>query len=149
MRGLKRGEKMMSTRQSTATVLRLYEKFDEGALEDITDFIDPNFSANVLGKTTLDWEGFKKFGKAFLTAFPDGRHVFDYVVADGDNVVTVGTYQGTHKGELQGIAPTNSRLKLTVMHFDRLLNGKVVEHRGLANEVDFMHQLGITLVPKQ
>lgn len=41
------------------------------------------------------------------------------------------------------------RLKLTVMHLDRVVNGKIVEHRGLANEVDFIHQLEIQLVPKK
>jgi hypothetical protein len=28
------------------------------------------------------------------------------------------------------------------------VNGKIVEHRGLANEVDLMQQLGVVLVPK-
>jgi ketosteroid isomerase-like protein len=51
---------MMNTRQSTATVLHLYEMFDQGALDEYTESIDPGFSANVLGNTTLDWEGFKK-----------------------------------------------------------------------------------------
>jgi predicted ester cyclase len=35
------------------------------------------------------------------------------------------------------------------MHLDRVVNGKIVEHRGLANEVDFIHQLEIQLVPKK
>jgi predicted ester cyclase len=143
------GEGIVDTKENTAIVLRLYEKFDQGALNDFADSIDANFFANVLGTTTLDWEGFKNFGKAFLTAFPDGRHVFDHVVADGENVATIGTYQGTHRGEMQGIAPTNRPLKLSVMHLDRLKKGKIVEHRGLANEKDFMRQLGIVLVPSQ
>ena len=63
--------------------------------------------------------------------------------------MTIGTYQGTHKGEMQGIAPTNKPLKLSVMHLDRVVNGKIVEHIGLANQVDFMNQLGIILVPKK
>ena len=104
--------------------------------------------AHVLGTTTLDWTGFKQFGNAFRAAFADGRHVFDHIVADGENIVTIGTYRGTHTGEMHGIAPTNRQLRLTVMHLDRVVNGKIVEHRGLANEVDFMRQLGIELVPK-
>lgn len=138
----------MSKKENTALVLRLYEKFDKGELDDFAEAIDSNFIANVLGTTTLDWAGFKQFGKAFLCAFPDGRHVFEYIVADGENVATIGTYQGVHKGEMQGISPTNAQLKLSVMHLDRVVNGKIVEHRGLANEVDFMRQLGVDLVPK-
>jgi predicted ester cyclase len=138
----------MSAKDKKALVLRLYEKFDKGEWDDIAEAIDSNFTANVLGTTTLDWEGFKQFGNAFLSAFPDGRHVFEYVVADGENVVTIGTYQGSHKGEMQGISPTNTKLKLPVMHLDRVVNGKIVKHYGLANEVDLMRQLGVVLVPK-
>jgi predicted ester cyclase len=122
----------MTTTEHTSLVLRLYEKFDKGELDDFADAIDSHVVANVLGTTTPDWAGFRQFGNAFLSAFPDGRHVFDYVVADGENVVTIGTYQGTHRGEMQGIAPTNRQLKLPVMHLDRVTNGKIVEHRGLA-----------------
>ena len=63
--------------------------------------------------------------------------------------MTIGTYQGTHKGEIQGIPPTDMQLKLPVMHLDRVINSKIVEHRGLANEVDFMRQLGVVLVPNK
>ena len=138
----------MSTKKNTELVLRLYEKFDKGELDDFVEAIGSNFIANVLGTTTLGWAGFKQFGNAFLSAFPDGRHVFEYVVAEGENVVTIGTYQGIHKGEMQGISPTNAKLKLPVMHLDRVVNGKIVEHRGLANEVDLMRQLGVVLTLK-
>ena len=82
----------MSGKEIKALVLRLYEKFDKGEWDDIAEDIDSNFIANVLGTTTLDWAGFKQFGNAFLSAFPDGRHVFEHVVADGENVVTIGTW---------------------------------------------------------
>ena len=139
----------MPTKENTALVIRLYEKFDKGELDDFAGAIDSNFFANVLGTTTLDWTGLKQFGNAFLFAFPDGRHVFEYVVADGENVVTIGTYEGNQKGEIQGIPPSNAQLKLPVMHLDRVVNGKIVEHRGLANELDFMLQLGVVMVPEK
>jgi predicted ester cyclase len=138
----------MSAKDKKALVLRLYEKFDKGEWDEITEVIDSNFIANVLGTTTLDWEGFKQFGNAFLSAFPDGHHIFEYVVADGENVVTIGTYQGSHEREMQGISPTNTKLKLPVMHMGRAVNGKIAEHRGLANELDLMRQLDVVLAPK-
>lgn len=137
------------TGQNTALVLHLYEKFDKGHLDDFSEWIGPDFVAHVLGTTTLDWTGFKQFGNAFRSAFEDDRHVFEYVVADGENVVTIGTYQGTHTGEMQGIAPTNRQLKLAVMHLDGVVNGKVVEHRGLANEADFMRQAALRWCPRR
>jgi len=133
----------MLANDNTALVLRLYEEFDKANLAGVADSVSPDFAANVLGTTALDWAGFKQFGGAFAAAFPDGRHVFEHVVTEGETVVTIGTYQGTHTGAFHGIPPTNKRLKLPVMHLDRVVNGKVVEHRGLANEADFMRQLGV------
>jgi len=131
-----------------ALVLKMYEEFDKGKLADFALNMSPDFKCNVLGNTDLDWEGFIQFGNGFLTAFPDGKHNFDYVIVNGENVVTIGTYIGTHLGDMQGIAPTKAELALPVMHLDRVVEGKIVEHRGLANQVQFMAQLGIKMVPQ-
>ena len=131
-----------------ALVLKMYEEFDKGKLADFALNMSPDFKCNVLGNTDLDWKGFILFGNGFLTAFPDGKHNFDYVIVNGENVVTIGTYTGTHLGDMQGIAPTKARITLPVMHLDRVVDGKIVEHRGLANEVQFMAQLGFTMVPQ-
>jgi predicted ester cyclase len=129
-------------------VLKMYEEFDKGKLADFALNMAPDFKCNVLGNTDLDWAGFIQFGNGFLTAFPDGKHNFDYVIVNGENVVTIGTYTGTHLGHMQGIAPTKARIALPVMHLDRVVEGKIVEHRGLANQVQFMSQLGFNMVPQ-
>ena len=133
----------MSLEEATALVRRLYTDFDRGTLDSFAELIGPGFTASVLGTTTLDWSGFKQFGDAFREAFPNGRHEFDYFVPARDMVVTVGRYRGTHTGPINGIAPTHAELDLPVMHLDRVENGKLVEHRGLANELDFMRQLSV------
>ena len=131
-----------------ALVLKMYEEFDKGRLADFALNMSTDFKCNVLGNTDLDWEGFIQFGNGFLAAFPDGKHNFDYVIVNGENVVTIGTYTGTHLGDMQGIAPTKARIALPVMHLDRVVEGKIVEHRGLANQVQFMTQLGFNMVPQ-
>jgi predicted ester cyclase len=133
----------MSSEQNKTLVRRFYEAFDNGKLNDVAEFIDSRFVANVLGTTDLDWEGFERFGEAFRSAFPEGKHVFEHVIADEGSVVTIGRYEGIQKGPMNGLAPTNREIKLPVMHLDRVVNGKIVEHRGLANEKDFMRQLGV------
>lgn len=130
--------------QSRALVLQMYEEFDRGCLDGF-DAIDPAFSAQVVGRSeSLDWEEFKQFGLMFLTAFPDGRHVFERIVTEDGAVMTLGTYQGTHTGELQGIAPTSRRVTFPVMHLDRVVDGRIVEHRGLGDLTLLMEQLGVT-----
>lgn len=84
----------MTTKVNMALVLGLADKFGKGEWDDVAGAIDPNFVANVLGTTTLDWPGFKQFADGFLPAFGDGRHVFDYVPVDAENVVMIGSHRG-------------------------------------------------------
>jgi predicted ester cyclase len=133
-----------STTDARSVVLRMYEEFDRGNLADF-EAVAPGFSARVVARSeALDWAEFVQFGRAFLDAFPDGRHVFEHVVADGDTVMTLGTYEGTHDGTLQGMAPTHRRVAFPVMHLDRVVDGQIVEHRGLGDLTIMMQQLGVT-----
>jgi predicted ester cyclase len=124
-------------------VLRMYKQFDAGQLDAFEVSVHPEFAARVMGNMDLNWDGFEKFGAQFLSAFPDGRHEFDHVVVQGDYVVTVGHYRGTHEGELMGVPATHESIELAVMHLDRLRDGKIVEHVGIANGSDLMRQLGV------
>ena len=44
---------------------------------------------------------------------------------------------------MQGIAPTGKRVKFPVMHLDRIVDGEIVEHRGLGDLTILMQQLGV------
>lgn len=129
------------TPQVRDLVMRFYDQFDHGKLAELEAVVDSTFQASVMGNQTLDWNGFKGFGSQFMRAFPDGRHEFDRVIVSGDTVVTIGHYRGTHQGEMLGIAPTHKQLNLAVMHLDRVANGKIVEHWGIANGSDLVKQL--------
>lgn len=131
-----------SPADARATVMALYEAFDRGALGRF-DAVGNTFEAKVFGATSLDWRGFVQFGQAFVDAFPGGRHVFDFVVAEGDTVATIGRYQGRHEGALMGIAATGKDVEFTVMHVDRVQDGRIVEHRGIGDINTMWAQLGV------
>ncbi|MFN8060241.1 MAG: ester cyclase [Vicinamibacterales bacterium] len=124
------------------TVMRFYEAFDRNAL-DRFDAIDPEFEARVFGSTVLDWPGFLAFGQAFLDGFPNGRHVFDFVIAEGDAVATIGHYRGRHERPFMGVPATGRDVNFTVMHVDRLRAGRIVEHRGIGDINTMWAQLGV------
>ena len=126
-----------------AVVVRFYEDFDRGDLGRF-EAVDRAFEATVFGTTVLDWPGFVAFGQSFLDAFPDGRHVFDFVVAEGDTVATIGHYRGRHDGELMGVAATGKEVDFTVMHVDRVQGGCIVEHRGIGDINAMWAQLGVS-----
>jgi predicted ester cyclase len=77
---------------------------------------------------------------------PDGRHTFSDVIAENDLVVTRGTFSGTYSGEIMGIPPTGKQVTFSVIHIDRVMNGKIVEHWGQGDTMALMQQLDV--VPK-
>jgi predicted ester cyclase len=125
-----------------ATVMALYEAFDRGALGSF-DAVGDAFEARVFGATLLDWPSFVGFGQAFVDAFPDGRHIFDFVVTEGDTVATIGRYRGQHEGQLMGVAATGNEVDFTVMHIHRVQDGRIVEHRGIGDINTMWAQLGV------
>jgi predicted ester cyclase len=125
------------------TVLRFYEAFDRNALARF-DGVDAGFEASVFGATVLDWPGFLAFGQAFLDGFPNGRHEFDFVVAEGDAVATIGHYRGRHERAFMGVPATGREVDFTVMHVDRVRDGRIVEHRGIGDINTMWAQLGVT-----
>jgi predicted ester cyclase len=123
-------------------VMSLYAAFDQGSLRSF-GAVGSDFEAKVFGATVLDWPGFVQFGQAFVDAFPNGRHVFDHVVAEGDTVSTIGRYQGRHEGTLMGVAATGKEVDFVVMHVDRVRDGRIVEHRGIGDINTMWAQIGV------
>lgn len=62
------------------------------------------------------------------------------VLAEDDKVVTRGTFTGTHRGEYLDIPPTGKQVTISVVHIDRLRDGKVIEHWGLSDALSMMQQ---------
>lgn len=95
----------------------------------------------------LDAEEFQQFGMSFYLAFSQGKHHFEEVIVAGDRVVTCGTFTATHLGEFQGLPPTGKTISLSIMHIDRVEDGKIVEHWGQGDALGLMQQLGIMFLP--
>ncbi len=137
----------MLTEQNKTLVLQFYKGFDEGKIDQALELLAPNFIAHMVGMPALDGEGFKQFGMSFYLGFSKGQHIFDEVVVADDKVVTCGTFTATHLGEFQGLPPTGKQIRLSVMHIDRVENGKIVEHWGQGDALGLMQQLGIVFLP--
>ncbi len=138
----------MLTEQNKAIVLQFYKAFDDRKIEQALDLLAPNFIAHLAGvPQPLDGEGFKQFGMSFYSAFSQGQHKFDEIIVAGDRVVTCGTFTATHLGEFQGLPPTGKQISLSIMHIDRIEDGKIVEHWGQGDALGLMQQLGIVFLP--
>ncbi|KAB8314600.1 ester cyclase [Tolypothrix campylonemoides VB511288] len=139
----------MSLEQNKSIVLQAYEAFDQGDIEKGRAFVAPDIIGCVMGSDELKGaDAFFEYALMMRAAFPDGRHTFEDVIAEGDKVVTRGMFSGTHQGEIMGILPTGKQVTFSVIHIDRVMDGKVVEHWGQGDTMALMQQLGVVLSSK-
>ena len=112
----------------------------------IDDLYDSNFvNHSPFPDTTSDREGIKHGIQNVLNAFPDIELTIEDLIAENDKVVERVTATGTHKGEFMGIIPTNKRVTFPVITINRFADGKIIERWSLADSLDMLQQLGITL----
>jgi steroid delta-isomerase-like uncharacterized protein len=129
-------------------ICEFYETFDRGEFNRVKDLMTEDFTAHLVGiSTPFDRDAFTEFGRKFSQAFPDGRHHFDFSIAEDDKVVTWGKFTGTHLGNFQGLPATGRSVVITITHIDRLVDGKIAEHWGTGDQSGMMQQLGIVPIP--
>jgi steroid delta-isomerase-like uncharacterized protein len=93
-------------------------------------------------------KGFIELMTMYRTAFPDARMTIKEQVAEGDTVVTRWTGNGTHRGELMGIAPTGKQVSVEGVSISRIVNGKVAEEFSTYDALGMFKQLGVAAAPK-
>jgi steroid delta-isomerase-like uncharacterized protein len=94
-------------------------------------------------------EDFKQFAALYRSAFPDVHIEIEDQIAEGDKVTSRWVAQGTHEGELMGIAPTGNRVTVAGMTIDRIADGKVAETWDNYDALGMMQQLGVIPSPEQ
>ena len=100
---------------------------------------DPAFPEDVRGP-----EGYKRYVKALMEPFPDGKIIVEDVIIgpDGDKTAVRWTWRATHTADFMGIAPTGKKVELAGISILRAENGKLVECWDGYDSLSLMRQLG-------
>ncbi len=132
---------------SEASRRLLEQTFNEGKFELIDQLVasaavshDPATPAQM--RELRGPEVFKRTVSMYRAAFPDVRITVDDVIAADDKVVLRWRSEGTHHGELAGLAPTGVRGSVTGISIDRWKDGKVVEAWAEWDNLGLARQLG-------
>jgi predicted ester cyclase len=88
-------------------------------------------------------ESERKRATLYRTAFPDLRMTIEDLFADGENVITRWSCHGTHKGDINDIAPTGKRIHITGVSITRFSHDKMVEGFVNWDALGLMRQLGV------
>jgi predicted ester cyclase len=100
-----------------------------------------------IGGDTTGVDAFNERLRLFLTAFPDIRFTVDLTAVEGDLGATLWTATGTHRGEWQGIAPTDREVTWRGINIFRIACGLIAESWGEADHIGLRQQLGAADVP--
>jgi predicted ester cyclase len=79
----------------------------------------------------------------FEVSFPHYTIAADDMIAEGDRVAVLARFQGTHNGELLGIAPTGKEVDVPFAITYRLAEGKIAQHWMSFDRMALMEQLGV------
>ncbi|MGH2882049.1 MAG: ester cyclase [Solirubrobacteraceae bacterium] len=125
----------------------LEDSFNTGSFELIDQLVagealnhDPALPAQMRDLRGPD--ALKRVVTMYRAAFPDLRMTVDDVIASGDKVVLRWHSEGTHRGELAGLAPTGVHGSTTGISIDRWQDGKIVEAWAEWDNMGLARQLG-------
>jgi steroid delta-isomerase-like uncharacterized protein len=127
-------------------VRRLFEEvWNKGNQSLVDELFTPNCEHH--DASTPDFgrgpESEKKRVTLYRNAFPDLRLTIEDILTEGDTVMTRYSARGTHKGDLNGIAPTDKQFNISGMTIARLANGKITEAYVNWDALGLMQQLGV------
>ena len=122
----------MSIAENKVLVRRyLEEVVNTGNVDRIADFIAPDYlDRNDQGRGI---EGAKRHVLGVRRTLPDLHVTVGQQIAEGEWVVTRVTGRGTHLGAWLGMKPTGKAIEISGVNIDRVVNGRIVEHGGVAD----------------
>lgn len=124
---LARLETAMALENNKAILRRAYEQiFSEGNLELLDEDIAPDAIDHSFPELR-GVEAFKGPMAGMRAAFPDLQAKAEFMIAEGDMVMALATFTGTHQAEFLGIPPTGKQITWSHVDINRIKDGKVVE----------------------
>lgn len=127
-------------------VRRLFEEvWNKGNLPVADELFAQNYSHH--DSSTPEFgrgpESEKKRAALYRNAFPDVRLTVEDIIAEGETVTARWSCKGTHKGDLNGIAPTGKQFTISGISVARFTSGKISESWVNWDALGLMQQLGV------
>ncbi|PYT40177.1 MAG: ester cyclase [Acidobacteria bacterium] len=135
----------MSENNKTVVRRLIEEVWNRGNLSVVDELFTPNYEHHDASSPDFGRgpESERKRVNLYRHAFPDLRLTVEDIIAEGDIVTTRWSCRGTHKGELNGIAPTGKQIAVSGITVGRLANGKLAEGYVNWDALGLMQQLGV------
>jgi len=115
-------------------VRRYYEEVVNTGVESLAEFISPQY-VEVYNNQRYEMglDGARAHVLGVRSVFPDLYLTIEQQIAEGEWVVSCVTATGTQQSDWLGMRPTGRLLELGSINLDRVVDGHIVEHGGVAN----------------
>ena len=134
----------MSAENNKQIVHQFNAAFNRGDLDACEKLLSPNLLAYQPGvPQALNLEAFRQVGQMFLDAFSVVAHDYQEQVGEGEYVVTRAIWSAVHnRGSFNGIPASGKPVSIDEVVFDRIVDGKIVEHWGEIDQFGLLQQIG-------
>lgn len=131
-----------ANKQAAQRIYDVWDGDDEEALDDVLAEDVILHKPEHVGGRVRGREAYKDNLRMVRAGFPDLFFEAHEVVAEDDKVMAYCTFGGTHEGELLGIEPTGTSVKVGDFVLYRFDDGKVVEVTSLPDLFGLFLQVG-------
>jgi serine phosphatase RsbU (regulator of sigma subunit)/predicted ester cyclase len=135
---------MSSAEENNKALVRRFieEVYNQGNLDVTDELLAPNFVfRDALTREEASKEDLKREIAEQAASSSDLHFSIEEQIAEGDKVVTRTIGSGTHDlAELEGLAPSGVRITIENIDIDRVVEGKIVEERGVSDSSPLWQQ---------
>ena len=132
--------------QANERIIRRYfdEAWGRGNLDVLDEILAPDYVNHTPSTPNppVGPSGLKPIILAFRRAFPDLHYEIEEIIATPDHVVARVWMTGTQTGELFGNRPSGKRVRIMQINIERIVNGRIVSHWRVTDELTLMKQIG-------
>jgi len=134
-------------RRGADLVKKFYEVWNERRFDVLKDLLTPDCLLHFADRShPMLSEKSRKVQQDWVKSFPDLKFTILDIVEEGDLVAVRLTFEGTQRGEFEGVPATNRRIRVTEMLFAKVQDGKISELWEDYDRLGMMKQLGFSIM---
>ena len=127
-----------------ATMRRVFDElWTRGDLSVAEDTLTPNYTWRENANETTGRQEYKTFVAIYRGAFPDLSFEIEHILAEGNLVAVRWIAHGTHTGDLNGLPPTQRKVRVAGTTITRMDAGRAAEEWTTWDEAGMLRQLGL------
>ncbi len=139
----------MTAEANKAIPRRFFQAMQSNDQAALKALLAPDFKAYHFGANEpIRRDIFLQMMNGYEGTFSDQKYTIVDQVAEGDRVTTRTTWEGTHIGEYEGLAPTGRRVKVSGISIARIADGQIVERWIEIDRLGWLQQLGLVPPPQ-